>query len=453
MPIDFPTEVNGLPFLPIEFDKKARLVDADQLLALDSFIKTGGVTDLLVVSHGWNNDEAQAMALYKHLLSNISKEADDAFDARTVAAVGVFWPSKKFAESDLIAGGAASFGEDLPADALITELEAMRIVAESEDDDATLDRLIELVPNLEDRRADRIEFAEKLRTLLGSAIAQDAELTDEIPTTFFMMDGDQMLDNLGAARDEEAGASADGGIAAIGGLDDGDGDPMGGIAGLGSFLSGIRSGAGNALNMITYYTMKARAGTVGRVGLAPVLREVKEEVPGIRIHLVGHSFGGRLVAATALGDADAASVLPIDSMTLLQAAFSHNGFARDWEGTQDGYFRDVYEEDRIAGPTLVTYTPNDKANRVAYALASRIARQTAAAFGGADDKYGAIGANGAQSTPETVEGSLLSRDGSYNFDPGVVYNLEGSDYIDSHGDVAGREIANAIVAAVNTADS
>jgi pimeloyl-ACP methyl ester carboxylesterase len=251
------------------------------------------------------------------------------------------------------------------------------------------------------------------------------------------------------ARDEEAVVGADGGIASVGGLDDGDGDPMGGIAGLGSFFSGIRSGAVNALNLITYYKMKARAGTVGRKGLAPVLREVKEEVPGIKIHLVGHSFGGRLVAATALGESRTATVLPVDSMTLLQAAFSHNAFARDWEGSRDGYYRDVYDESRIVGPTLVTYTSNDKANRLAYPLASRLARQVAAAFGDANDKFGAIGANGAQNTPEAVAGSLLSRDSSYDFDAGVVYNLEGSDYIDDHMDVAGREIANAIVAAVN----
>jgi esterase/lipase superfamily enzyme len=224
---------------------------------------------------------------------------------------------------------------------------------------------------------------------------------------------------------------------------------MGGIAGLGSFFSGIRSGAGNALNMIPYYKMKARAGTVGRKGLAPVLRQVKEEKPTIRIHLAGHSFGGRLVAATALGESDTAEVLPIDSMTLLQAAFSHHGFAEDWDGTKDGYFRDVYTENRISGPTIVTYTSNDKANRVAYPLASRLARQVAAAFGDANDKYGAIGANGAQNTPEAVAGTLLERDGVYDFEPGVVYNLEGSAYIANHGDVAGREIANAMIAAIN----
>jgi len=449
MSIDFPTEVAEFPFFPIEFDKKARLVDDDQTLALDSFIETGGVTDLLVLSHGWNNDEAQAMALYRNLLSSIANEADDGFDARTIAVVGVFWPSKKFAESDLISGGAAAFGDDLPEDALIAQLEGMRIVVDSDEGETMIDRLIELVPDLEDKKSARTEFGEKVRTLLGADIATDAELADEIPTTMFMMAGDQMLEELGMARDEEASAAPDGGIASVGGDGDASGDPMGGIAGLGSFFSGIRSGAANALNMITYYTMKARAGVVGRIGLAPLLREAKDQKPSLKIHLVGHSFGGRLVAATALGESDAAPVLPVDSMTLLQAAFSHNGFARDWEGDKDGYFRDVYEEQRISGPTLVTYTPKDKANSVAYPLASRLARQVAAAFGDANDKFGAIGANGAQNTPEAVAGTLLSRDSSYVFDPGVVYNLEGSDYIDNHGDVAGREIANAIVAAVN----
>jgi len=323
------------------------------------------------------------------------------------------------------------------------------VVVDSDEGDATIDRLIELAPDIADRKSARTEFGEKVRSLLGSDVTDDAELADEIPTTLFMMAGDQLIEELGMPRDEEADAAPVGGIASVGGDGDVSGDPMGGIAGLGSFFSGIRSGAGNALNLITYYKMKARAGVVGRNGLAPLLREAKDEKPSLKIHLVGHSFGGRLVAATALGENDAAPVLPVDSLTLLQAAFSHNGFARDWEGDKDGYFRDVYEEQRIAGPTLVTYTLNDNANRVAYPLASRLARQVAAAFGDASDRYGAIGANGAQSTPEAVAGSLLSRDGSYDFESGVVYNLEGSDYIDNHSDVAGREIANAIVAAVN----
>jgi hypothetical protein len=457
--MDFPTSVKGLPFLPMEFDKSSYRVDASQASDLLSYIQTNDVTDLLVLSHGWNNDEADAFRLYKNLLSSISKEADADFNARKVAVLGVFWPSKKFADSDLIPGGAASFDDDLPADVLVAEIEAMRGFFDTDDAEDVLDRLVELVPDLSSKKSARTEFGEKVRGLLGNAADDDDELADEIPDTFFDMEGDQILEELAVPRDEEGapgsdGSGDEGGIAAVGAGAAGvaTGDPTGGVAGLGGFFRGIRSGAGSALNMVTYWKMKSRAGQVGRSGLAPLLAEIRAKAPALRIHLVGHSFGGRLVAAAALGKDDADPVLPISSMTLLQAAFSHNGFAENWRGNKDGYFRDVYADARVAGPTLVTYTANDRANRLAYPLASRLARQTAAARGGADDVYGAIGANGAQNTPEAVAGTLVSRRESYAFENGKLYNLEASYYVANHFDVAGREIANAIVAAIGTPD-
>jgi hypothetical protein len=97
---------------------------------------------------------------------------------------------------------------------------------------------------------------------------------------------------------------------------------------------------------------------------------------------------------------------------------------------------------------LITYTANDRANRWAYPAASRLARQKAAAFGGPDDVYGAIGANGAQATPETTARDLLDTDGAYQFEADGIYNLEASAYISDHGDVAGQEVGHAIVSAV-----
>lgn len=65
------------------------------------------------------------------------------------------------------------------------------------------------------------------------------------------------------------------------------------------------------------------------------------------------------------------------------------GFADDWEpGQQHGYFRNVIAENKVTGPMLITHTGNDKAVGIAYAIASRVAGQTAAAVGDANDIYG-----------------------------------------------------------------
>jgi predicted alpha/beta hydrolase family esterase len=72
-----------------------------------------------------------------------------------------------------------------------------------------------------------------------------------------------------------------------------------------------------------------------------------------RIHLVGHSFGCRVVTAAAA----TSTTDKLQSMSLLQAAFSHNGFSK----SMNGFFRSVVDNHRIKGPIVVTYTPNDRA--------------------------------------------------------------------------------------------
>jgi pimeloyl-ACP methyl ester carboxylesterase len=86
--------------------------------------------------------------------------------------------------------------------------------------------------------------------------------------------------------------------------------------------------------------MKQRAGIVGRKGAYRVLSQIREAHQTLKIHLIGHSFGGRLVTALADGPAGMKPIIP-ESMTLLQAAFSHNGFASKFDGSRDGFFRKV----------------------------------------------------------------------------------------------------------------
>ena len=84
-------------------------------------------------------------------------------------------------------------------------------------------------------------------------------------------------------------------------------------------------GAHELLRQGTYYAMKRRAGTVGERGLGRVVGQLAQTAPGVRVHLVGHSFGGRLVAFALRGLPE--GVRTVKSVTLLQGAFSHYAFA------------------------------------------------------------------------------------------------------------------------------
>jgi pimeloyl-ACP methyl ester carboxylesterase len=209
----------------------------------------------------------------------------------------------------------------------------------------------------------------------------------------------------------------------------------------------MRAAARRLLNYGTYYQMKERAGTVGRAGVNDVLRTVRQAHPGLRIHLIGHSFGGRLVTAAAAGPDDKPPV-GMSTLTLLQAAYSHNGLAHKYDGANDGVFRRVVTDKMVTGPAMITCTPNDVAVGQAYPIASRIANQAASAIGDKNDLYGGIGRNGAQHTPEAVDAELLALGSSYQLEAGKIYNLHADAFISDHGDVTGPEVAQAILAAV-----
>jgi hypothetical protein len=136
-------------------------------------------------------------------------------------------------------------------------------------------------------------------------------------------------------------------------------------------------------------------------------------------------------------------------MTLLQAAFSHNGFALEFDGRRNGFFRDVVAKGRIVGPIVITHTVNDRAVGIAYPIASRIARQDSSDLGDEDDIYGGIGRNGALHTPEAEPGELLDVGGRYAFMPGKLYNLRADALISGHSDVTGAAVVHAVLSAAS----
>ena len=99
-----------LPTFDLEFTKDGAVFDPNQLKqVLDA---VGGFTDLLIYSHGWNNDIADARTLYDKMQASFTRVKDlnlvTGIADRKFAVLRVFWPSKRFADSDLIPGGGAA---------------------------------------------------------------------------------------------------------------------------------------------------------------------------------------------------------------------------------------------------------------------------------------------------------------------------------------------------------
>jgi hypothetical protein len=430
-------DLSGIPYAELHSDRDARLVDPSEVDRLLSTLDTTGATDLVVLSHGWNNDEAEARRLYAALAARIAEVrprvaglADPA--DRRLALLGVLWPSKRFADAELIPGGAAAVPAG-PSDAeLRRELTALA---------ALVGRPVPVgalaaVPQVDERATARRALADAVRELVEPAADPDDE---ETPPKLFAVDGEELYQRFARPTLVLPPGRTTGGAARVGTT------ATGGAAGF-RLPAGLRNAARNLLNFGTYYAMKGRAGRVGFEAVAPVLGRLAAERPGVRLHLAGHSFGGRVVTAAATGGDGPA--VPVTSLTLLQAAFSHYGFAAGWEPGRDGLFRRCLGPGRVGGPVLVTHTGNDKAVGIAYALASRAAGQVAAAVGDAQDRYGGIGRNGAQKTPEAVQRELLDVGGDYRLAAGTVHNLLADRFVSGHSDVTGPQVAYALLIGV-----
>lgn len=434
-------ERSGFPYLEVEFDKKGALVNKAQVDAAVKEVGRLGITDLIVVSHGWNNDTNEARDHYKRFAAVMRAAANRHLMGRKTAILGVLWPSKKFAEVKLIPGGAAA-GQPADQAALLAQLDALKGAFTARGADARLKEAKKLVPRLASPKVQE-EFLELIRAAARQPkAAKPDDNPEEGSEPIFKITAKEAFRDLDrpitARRRSTPGA---GGAAVAGGA--------GGAAlNVGDVGRGVFAAARRLLNFTTYYQMKERAGLIGRTGLHPVLQRLRRDRPTMRLHLVGHSFGARLV--TAASSAALQGAATVSTLTLLQGAFSHHGFAKDYQPGKNGLFRKVVSPGRVHGPILISHTDNDTAVGVLYAIASRLAGQQAAGVGDAKDLFGGIGRNGAVKTPEAHFGTLGPVKAKYSFTRGTVYNLQADAFIADHGDVHKPEVANALAQAIAT---
>lgn len=440
-------DLNGFPYFEIEFTRDGKVFKDSQVVqALAGMTEA---TDLVVLAHGWNNDRAEAKKLYTALAAQM-QAAEDAnvpvgIDDREIVLLGVFWPSKRFAEPELIPGGGArALGAGLTVAQLRKQIATMRTLFDKPGERAILKRAAALLPKLDKDPKARKAFVDLIRKLMPASYAdEDAKA---IPSTFKTTPGDRLLDRLARPLPLEVSPGGAGRTRSTASRTRPTKRDLNRGA-FGDFIGGIKAGAQRLMNMVTYYQMKDRAGVVGSKGLAAVIRRIRKQSPNLKIHLLGHSFGGRLVTATAteLGNAP---MVRLSSISLLQAAFSHFGFAKRYEPGKDGFFRAMIELGHVDGPVIITHSVKDKAVGMAYPIASRLGNQVARAFGDAADPFGGIGRNGAQRTPEVTTLTLLRPPGAYDLKRKALHNLNGDTMISGHSDVTTPAVVHAVLSAI-----
>ena len=454
--MDFP-----YPYFPLQFTKEGSVFQQAEVDALMNGAAAGenAPSDLLIMCHGWNNNMDDARDLYLGLSKLIKGQVDanQVLNKRKYAICGVLWPSKKFEDTELIPSGAAALEEDVTTDQLKQRVQDLRSLyaalewpAVAGEPPAEFDEIEKLMDDIEDDDESQARAVDLVRQLLP----RDAASSDDASSRFFEAGTSALITKLTKQLNPPK-IPAGAGAASLDPFSTGKVSGLGGAAGFRDVLGGIKSGFLHLLNYATYYLMKARAGDVGVKGLAQLIVNLRGKRKDLRIHMIGHSFGCRLVAA-AINALPEDNTFYSDTVMLLQGAFSHNGFAQEGEADR-GAFRDVIEKQKVRGPIVITHTRNDKAVGVAYPIASRINGVTAAAIGDANDIFGGLGSNGTQTkdtTPEGIPGKLLPVGQPYPFAKNVKsstpFNLQADDFIKGHSDIQKEEVAFAQTTAMSS---
>ncbi|MBD0670478.1 hypothetical protein [Streptomyces sp. CBMA156] len=443
----------GEPVWDLVFDEKGVLTAPAAGDFLDE-VTAEGVRELFVFSHGWGTSDQHARELYGAMFPLIREAGSGTAGLGTVGFAGVFWPSLWFpptpatpppavaapqagdgAVVDLSAGTAAVSGADIAASLAtgFADPEQQRTVTE-------IGRLIDegaaAGPGETDQaKEQRLVGIQQLIRSLVPPPGAGGEFEDAGETAL-LLDTDPKASYQAAA---EAFGSA---------------PPGSSTQGIGDWFGNALNGAKDALRVLSFSVMKARAGDIGRNGLGPLLAALHGREPGVRVHLLGHSFGARLVSFALAGVGPAADS-PVASLLLIQGAFSHWAFAH----AQDNPFGSAGAlnafGDRVHGPLVATFSVHDWAVGIWYPKASFLARQDSEAD--VAGRWDGMGADGYQAVAPAEERVMPADGGTdYAFVPGTFYrvnaaavidNVEGEPFSGAHSDIRKPQVAALATAA------
>jgi hypothetical protein len=414
--------IEGFDFYHLTFDAEGRLKSPEEFNAFVT--RAADATDAIFIAHGFRNDELDATGLFTGFLhtfrGQLARPEFKAMAKRRFVVAGVYWPSKPFRETyDEKAAGTR--GLHHPADAMARVTAQLHELKEgaSRADHAKLEKAEALLPALDGDPKKQDQFVALVLSILDDSPVDPTEGLPQIRSRR----GSDLLAGLNNAPPDRT-------------------------RGIGGFFGGIAGSVGTFLNLTRWYVMKDRSGTVGATGVATAVRALRDSCPHVKIHLVGHSLGGRLMASCAKALGDAPPVRPA-SLLLLEAAFSHYGFSADNGRGKAGFFRDVIAKRVVKGPLVVTFSAQDTTVGNAYSIMSRLAGDNTREIGDASDEFGGIGRNGALKTAEVAADRLHAAGIAYDYQQDVINSLDGSGgLIKDHGDVTNDAVTYAFASAV-----
>lgn len=447
-------QISGHPYWELSFDKSGNLTAPDSS-ALLAEVAASGIADLFMMSHGWGTSAESAHGLYEAMFPLVAEAAKQAPGIGPIGFAGIFWPSLRFPDPPPAAAAqvaeAVQAGRPGAADAVLSGWQIAATLSASFDDPeqrANLEQMGRLIDEgtegvgreaHESQEARLVRFHGLLQTLVrrDPQPAEDASETSLLNTDNPLSDYATISEAVGSTQFDAA------------------------AEGIGDVFGKVWNGAKDALRMASYYEMKARAGDVGRNGLGPLLERLHARQPGLRVHLMGHSFGARLVSF-ALSGITSAEASPVASLCLIQGAFSHWSFAplQSMPFGKAGALNEY--ADRVHGPLVATFSEHDWAVGRWYPRASFLARQEAEVVADPASHWGGMGSDGFQGVSPASSLDLRSAGQAYSLEAGSFYRVNGSAVIadisqspfsGAHSDIRHPDIAWLAAAAASAHDA
>jgi len=391
-----PTATPAAP-LPRRLDVLPLTLTKDGRLANEAQVErlaklAASATDCFVFCHGWLYDEVEARQDAARFFTLLDGVLAPLGECIVPVRVGLHWPSRPFADPDLTRG-ALTGG---------------------------------LWPELERRAGGGSRRRHMMNGSRGRARHSDLALLRDLCAA-----------EVPRSPEEEAELDA-----------------------LGRLLAGAEGERGGLISPFqasSFWAMKRRAGDVGeRLGrecLAPLWRSFARAP---RLHLVGHSFGAKLVTSAVLGGARP------ESLTLLLGAFSAFAFAPEIPRfDRPGFYHRVLAERHVHGPIVVLRSDHDTALATFYRAltgSDEVGRRRDGARGPgrraltepvAASALGAVGARGV-GAPE-LDLVDVQRTGIPEY---PIVNVDGSrvvrasePFVGAHRDIYHREVATLVAMA------
>lgn len=446
-------KLSSFDFQEIQIDLHGNIQSGvDELV---QHVNEQGVTDVILMCHGFRNDESDARRLYGDFLQTFIQNqrtptVSGQLSSRKFDVGGIFWPSMIFTEPHNSQGTALAISDDESSQQRLSQMKA----GLDEDGQSQIDKMISLIPQADVDGDAQMQVSNALiRIVAGLPVEADNEcraaFANATPESLINAFSSDPLDTVAV------GAVA-GGAMGIPGLD----DETLSVGQAQSFLGTIAGFVPKFLNLTTFLLMFHRCGDVGANGISQIVRRLKTKPKAVRVHLVGHSLGGRAVTAC-VKQLTVDPAITVDSMLLLEAAYSHFGLSK--EGTTAGgvnhprgFFRDVIEKQAVKGPILATHSDKDSVVGFAYTSMAAVSLNNSRAFGDESSPFGGIGRNGVLDVPEAVNEDLMLPGQAYVFSPTKIHNLNGSRLVDgkpligSHGDVTNPAVTWAFASLVAT---